>query len=490
MESLLQLPQNIWRDNIVLFIPKVEELVRLDSAVMNTLDRTAFLSNMSGSRRFCHIRNKSGKIKWFTSRNLIVKMVCFPEELQPGDVPHLQQLLAEVSTISFLKNALSDTQSLQLFTESFSGALTTLCLMACSVVDLSAISVCHSLFELSILECPNLTNDSFVVGIQGCVKLTCCSLHKCVNLREGAVVALLQTCVKLERLSLRGSYNFPEIVAETTASSSLISFSSNDEQSVLSGPFIRAIAIMAPTLVSMALRYSYSTIGDGDIHFLVQNCNNLSNICWQYYTSITNAALVCVAQHLLGLKELYIDYCRRIADPGVIALAQSATATNLCKLRLTSLDATDVALQAIGTHCSSLQILSVQYCHLLTDSAFSTLNMSNLMSLDVSGTRVTGTFATHVFSATSALLSLDIMKCSHLSADFVHSLAPLSNKLLSLRVGGFRLSESDWMQLSVKFPSLAMLEIKNIPEMDSKIISSFKAHCASLRHVTMEGYNV
>ena len=84
------------------------------------------------------------------------------------------------------------------------------------------------------------------------------------------MVALLQTCMKLERLSLSGSSNFPEIVAEATAPVSLVSFSSNDEQSVLSGPFIGAITIMAQTLVSMILHYSYSTIGDDDIHFLVQ----------------------------------------------------------------------------------------------------------------------------------------------------------------------------------------------------------------------------
>ena len=483
MQSLLQLPQNIWRDNVLSFLPKIEEVVRLDSAVANRSDRDVFHSNINGSKRFSSFSNKAGKIKWFARRNLIAQRVCFTEELQLDDVPHLEQFLAQVQSIYFQKNSVS------VLSETILRPTTLIRLnfMSCAVADLSPIAACHNLSLLTLCRCPNITNESFIVGIQGCGKMTHFYLHECVNLREEAIVALLRACLQLENLTWSGHCDLSEVAAQVTAPS-VTCFTNTDKLSSLSGSVLRAIATLMPGLASMDIQYASNTLGDNDIDYLVRNCSNLKSIHWDKYPHVTNVSLTSAALHLRGLIEVYISHCPGISDSGVTALAR--TAENLHTLHLTALATlTDAAIQTVGTLCRLLKDLTVRNCNLITDSAFNTLNMSKIIDLDVSGTRVTGTFATHVFSATSALQSFYAIHCKQLTSVFAHSITR-PTKLLNLWISYVRLSESDWMQLSAKFPNLEMLDIRNVLEVNDNVMHSFKAHCPSLRYVTIVGCNV
>ena len=483
MKSLLQLPQNIWRDNVLSFLPKIEEVVRLDSAVANRSDRDVFHSNINGSKRFSGFSNKAGKIKWFTRRNLIAQLVCFTEELQLDDVDHLEQFLAQVHSIYFQKNSLSVLSETVLRP----ATLIRLNIMSCAVADLSPIAVCHNLSLLTLYRCPNVTNDSFIVGIQGCAKLTYFHLRECMNLREEAIVALLRACVQLENLTLGGNCDLSEVAAQVIAPS-VTCFTNTDKRSPLSGALLRAIATLMPSLTTMDIQYSSNTLGDDDIDYLVRNCSTLKSIHWDKYPNITNASLTSAALHLRGLNGVYISHCPGISDAGVAALAR--TAENLHTLHITSLATlTDIAIQAVGTQCRLLKDLTVRNCNLITDSAFSTLNMSNIISLDISGTRVTGTFATHVFSATSNLQSFQAIHCKQLASAFAHSITR-PTKLLNLWISHVRLLQSDWLQLSATFPNLTMLDIRNVLEVNDNIMHSFKAHCPSLRYVTIVGCSV
>lgn len=145
----------------------------------------------------------------------------------------------------------------------------------------------------------------------------------------------------------------------------------------------------------------------------------------------------------------------------------------------------------MGAHCRLLGDLTVTNCPLITDSAFATLNVSQLWRLSITGTRVTGTFAAHVFSKPSILRHFSACKCELLSADFLHSLPALYTglKKLSLRQMD-RLSESDWLQLSTKFMNLQTLYIYNSPEVNDAIAQSFKVCCLELSKVVIKNCSV
>ena len=96
MVSLLELPQCIWRDKIIEFFKKVEDLVRLDSAVCNRKEREHFLTVISGCKQFGdgYFLNETGKIRWFALREIIVMTALMGRKLSTVDEPYVPQVLS------------------------------------------------------------------------------------------------------------------------------------------------------------------------------------------------------------------------------------------------------------------------------------------------------------------------------------------------------------------------------------------------------------
>jgi len=259
--SLLQLPQNIWREKIVFFLNYVGELVRLDSAVMNKSDRTVFLSNISGCKRFGQYDNNGG-VGWFVLRNIIVEAAIFSSQLQHDDARHLDQLLARVSFIALKKGSLHEDKLYSLQTEWLgSNALTDLTILDCEIEGISALSVCTSLTYLELRNCANASTVSFAAGIKGCIKLHMICICNCARLRETAVVALLQACVQLFDVHLTGQFDLSQVFSEITQPTSVTSLLCIDEQTMLSGSVLRTIATIIPQIHSLNLQYPRNTGG-------------------------------------------------------------------------------------------------------------------------------------------------------------------------------------------------------------------------------------
>lgn len=276
-------------------------------------------------------------------------------------------------------------------------------------------------------------------------------LQKCTKLRYDAVIALIQTWAALSIVNIYGMFYLKKVFEEITEATEISSLLCIDKSSVLTGSLLRAIATVMPRLSVARLQLMNNTIDDDDVIAFASKCTNLIDIQLYNNTRITNTSLPIIAQQLPKLKTLLIDYCCSITDAGIISLAQSAT--NLRKLRLNHLfDVTDTAMQAVGTHCRLLGDLDVQYCVSLTDAAFTTLNVAKLRRLNVSGTRLTGTFAAHIFSETSDLRLLVYSACGFLTVAFVNALPARYTKLYDLSLGKSQLSEADWLQLSTNSP--------------------------------------
>lgn len=188
----------------------------------------------------------------------------------------------------------------------------------------------------------------------------------------------------------------------------------------------------------------------------------------------------------MELQRFQIERSNRITNAGVIALAKSVT--QLTSLYLKHLLITDAAIQAVGVYCRALRHLDVSYCTSLTDAALSTLNVTSLFSLNISGTRVTGTFAAHILSARSSVEYLVCNPGAHLN-DFVYSI-PICNKLATLNLGMCLLTEADWLELSKRVPKLYELDIHNAQVVNDDVVLSFRAHCPDLLTMTVTGCNV
>ena len=462
----------------------------MDSAILNAAERIAFHSNISGCREFKYDQILGMSVKWFVLRKLFVEEATFSAELQADEVAYLPQLLAQVRLLTFQKSSFRHEGGFKLQTAWLgSKFLVQLSFEVCGVEDLSALSVCRNLMCLQLQECAHISSDSFVVGIKGCTGLNYFFLSGCATLRENAMIALFQSCTQLNDVHFNGQCDFSEVFANVTSTASIWSFSCTDQHTVFTGSALRGLAATMPNIYSLRLYHSSNAVRDADIDVLFRSCRSLTSLHMFNYTLITNAAFISNGPYLSHLEYVDIEYCWSIMDAGIITLAQYST--NLSSLCLTELNITDAAIQAVGTHCRLLDDLSVPNCASLTDSAFATLNIAQIRNLNVTGTRITGTFASRVLSDASALRMLTGLECEQLNASFVHSLPICNTRLSSLRLGSVhQLTESDWLQLSTKLPNLHSLYICDAPAVNDTIAQGFKINCPNLTHVMMKDCNV
>ena len=463
MHSLLQLPQNVWRDNVVYFLGQVEELARLDTAVANKLDRGCFHANIDGCTRFrgCNGDCSSEKIKWLAACNMLGDLISFREEPRIADRPYIRHLLSTATWVDFSGSVLS--QRSELLEWTCSKTLTDLHFQGCGIIDISALAACIHLNDLRLSNCPNVTDESFVIGITGCVDLVYCSVYHCTNLGAAAVAALLQSCVQLKSVTLNGCFDLEQVfkLFPTVSKLKSLCYDNTDEASCLTGAAIRAMATAFPLLDWLHLDFEQITVTDADLEVFVRGCIRLTAIVLSNWPLITDLGVLAIANSLTQIHSLILNY----------------------------LHITDAAVRAVGSHCSTLRSFNVSFCHLLTDAALTTLNMTRLHSLIVTGTRVTGTFATHVFCPESILDRFSCYEGEHLSAAFVYCVSP-SNKLTALSLGSNLLTEADWLELTTKFPHVDELIVCNSQTVTDAVATSFHVHCPKLCAVTFRDCSV
>ena len=485
--SLLELPQNLWPYRIAYFLDKVEDLVRLDTAIMNTCSRQIFLKNMSGCKRFSNFTNNNqpGKVRWFVLRKILVADVEISSELHPTDANHIQQFMSSARSLCLVNDSILESKQVSLATLLSATSLLELSLVDCEISDLKAISQCERLTSLKLQNCNGLSAESFAEAIPNMFQLKTCHLLNCTRLETGAVVTLLQRCTRLTALHLDGYFDMDKVLAQVNAELNLESFACKaPSYCILTSSLTHQIAKSMPCLQTLHLQYPPSTITDDDIEILVKGCPLIINLLLCSHPLLTNAALMTIAQQLPKLQHVHIDGCDGFRSKGIITLAQSAT--NIHTLSLHNQHISDDAIKAVGTHCRALQHLDVSHCSRLTDDAFSTLNVICLETLNISGTQVRGSFVKHVCTADSIMHTLECLKCTNLCSSFVPT-AMCCEKLHTLRIGSAKFSKHDLLQLGARFPNVRHLVITDVRELHCDIAHIFYTHHQALHTADLTG---
>lgn len=130
--------------------------------------------------------------------------------------------------------------------------------------------------------------------------------------------------------------------------------------------------------------------------------------------------------------------------------------------------------------------LDVSRCSHLTDDAFSTLNVTILETLNLSGTHVHGSFVKHICSADSVLHILECLKCPNLISTLVNATTRYA-KLHTLRIGAAKLSKHDLLQLGARFANVRHLVITAVSELHSDIAHIFYTHHRGLETADFTG---
>ncbi|XP_073110721.1 uncharacterized protein [Elaeis guineensis] len=224
---------------------------------------------------------------------------------------------------------------------------------------------------------------------------------------------------------------------------------------------LRAVAAGCPRLMNVALRRRKG-IGDVGVVALARNARNLSVLDLSWCDSITNEA-ICAIRTLSSLTVLCLQGCALVTDSGLSYLAIGSSSRTLRKLDLSECDQITDAGVCMLSEMSCLQELSLAEC--------------GPAITDVGGVAV---------SAVHSLTRLDFSWLINLSDVTLFAVARNCRNLVKLNVTGCELITGEGIRSFSGHGSLEILVLVSCCNISADDVEHTVLECRSLRYVGLD----
>jgi len=428
--SLLSIPRDIWIDKVLHYL-SFKEITRVHSATSNAADRAAFencIDGWCGAESVLVGGGQHVQIKGMEARKLRTCSVV----LKKGFIlDRFSFFMPQLKEVTFRGGSIENNEQLE-----------------------QVIHQCTSkLTNLSILLCPMVTSDGLIRSISRCTQLTTLSVLRCDSIDSAALAATIKMCPNLRHFAfthteieavLSGLQDGPKLTSLECNSTHINQISLN--KIAESMPQLQSLKFSGINMMHDNLNFRDILLACGQL-----KCFHLTGV----YQRIDDKLRCFEGQHFLRLEELNVKEYRTLSDEGVTVMARACP--NLRVLNIsTCMDITNAAIMEVGTCCRSLTSLDATYCVLLTDAAFDTLNPASLTTLLIEQTAVTGSFASHVLGAGSALRELDVSHCAMLKTVFARCVT--STRLEKLKIHHTNLNAMAWAALSARLCNVRYID--------------------------------
>ncbi|XP_077211117.1 EIN3-binding F-box protein 1-like [Tasmannia lanceolata] len=180
------------------------------------------------------------------------------------------------------------------------------------------------------------------------------------------------------------------------------------------------------------------SISDKGLLAIAENCPNLSKLTIESCSKIGNEGLQAIGRCCLNLKSISIKDCELVGDKGVGSLV-SSTPTVLTKIKLESINITDVSLAFIERYGISVTDLSLISLQNVSENGFLVLGkaigLQKLNSFTITSCRgLTDIGLQAVGYGCPNLKQLTLRRCSFLSDNGLNAFAKLAWCLESLEL--------------------------------------------------------
>lgn len=503
ISNIVQIPKEVLQTRVIPLF-KIQDLVYLDSALLNHRLRPQFLDLLKGA----HLNTDSVKLVgdaayWFLKREVYVSSLYVSEVAK--DLSILKQLVYFVEArVSFDNCNMLTTEAFKDFIEScgrvkalsfsmccygemegrvletiaaFCIALQSIDLSYCRLVrrdQFAALLACStSLTDLNLNNCKSWVNDEcFAIIASNCPQLRTLQANCCIYCADGALLALAKHCRDLHRLSLR----------------------------------------------------TWPSLSDKGVSALIA-CTELRAFVLSGSTRVTSQSITTLAQHCTKLEEIGMPLCDRQVDVAVAALVQHCPA--LCVVHSCSQFLTDRSLLSLQ-NCPLLHTLVLNNVNKISCAALMQLvdHCSALIRLEVSSSSLdctaaacAGTVAVRTHDSTieshNRLSSINFSICSSLTHAVLMALTSRCPNITDLNLRMCTgLTDASIISVASHCRNLEVLNISNIPVSNAAVcaiaqscyflhsfmaegcalltdgaVSALGNHCSNLTHLDMSFCN-
>ncbi|KAI3822413.1 hypothetical protein L1987_10003 [Smallanthus sonchifolius] len=307
---------------------------------------------------------------------------------------------------------------------------------------------------------------------------------------------------------------------------------------------LKAIARGCPSLTSLSL-WNLSSVSDEGLIEIANQCHQLEKLDLCKISGISNKSLIAIANNCPNLTELSIESCSNIGDEGLQAIGQScpnlksislkncpllgdqgiasllsSASCSLTKLKLHTLNVSDMTIAVIGHYgiaitdlalaglckvtekgfwvmghgqgLQKLRLLTITSCNGLTDIGIEAVGKGcpNLKQLSLHKCAVLSDNGLYSFAKSAVSLeSLLLEECHRITQCGIFSM--LINRDTKLRSLTFK-NCLGFKDLSFKIPlsrcnTLKTLSVQNCPGFGNSSLMLFGQLCPELQHIELTG---
>ncbi|XP_057273830.1 dynein regulatory complex subunit 6 [Pezoporus wallicus] len=319
---------------------------------------------------------------------------------------------------------------------------------------------CHKLIYLDLSGCIQISVDGFRNIASGCTGIQNLLINQMPTLTDRCIQAVVEKCQQITSVVFLDSPHLSDTTFKALAECELVKVSIEGNNQITDLSF---------KLMSKCCPYIR--------HIHMADCQR-----------ITDAGLKMISplKHILVLN---VADCISISDEGVVPFVQGSSGAKLRELNLSNcIHVTDASVTEIAQRCHELTYLNLCHCENVTDAGIEALgNMLSLISLDISGTRISDT-GLRTLGCQGKIKELSISECKNISDTGIQEFCKGTKYLEHFHVSCCpQLTDEAVKALAFHCQRLTSVNLAGCPKMTDTCIKYLAAVCHYLHFLDVSG---
>ncbi|XP_008791698.1 F-box/LRR-repeat protein 2-like [Phoenix dactylifera] len=230
-------------------------------------------------------------------------------------------------------------------------------------------------------------------------------------------------------------------------------------------------------------------VSDNGLRAVAAGCRQLMNVTLRRRKGIADVGVIALARNARNLSVLDLSWCDSITNMALSAISMLSSLTVLCLQGCTLVTDLGLCYLAMGSSSRTLRKLDLSECHQITDTGVCMLSeMSGLQELNLAecGSAITDIGGV-ALAAVHSLARLDLSYIINLSDVTLFAVARNCRNLVKMNVAGCELITGEGIRSFSGHGSLEILVLVSCCNVSADDVEHTVLACRSLRYVGLDG---